>query len=316
MTLMLALGRMERRRITDGWRAAQSRATERGVHIGPTPLGYARDDRSILVPLEPAASVIRDAFSAAVTGGVSAAMAILRAGFPERAWSTTHTRRTLRTRAFLGEVECGGQRTTDAHEALVSRETWEAAQPERAKQYRKTERHPLAGIAQCAQCDTGMSGSRDRNGAPRLRCHSCSQSISSAEPERVLRETLALAVETWVLRRGGKDDGPDLASELAAAEGERAAYAADLSLADSLGPAAFALGAKARSERIDGLRSRLAQSELARTSTASLPAPDVIASASPSELRAIAVAVGADLTLTVKRGGRWDGDRVTCRVAA
>jgi DNA invertase Pin-like site-specific DNA recombinase len=43
MTIMLALARMERRRISDSWAVAQTRALERGAVISPTPFGYTRE---------------------------------------------------------------------------------------------------------------------------------------------------------------------------------------------------------------------------------------------------------------------------------
>ncbi len=42
MTIMLALARMERRRISDQWQSVKAKAVERGAAVGVTPLGYAR----------------------------------------------------------------------------------------------------------------------------------------------------------------------------------------------------------------------------------------------------------------------------------
>lgn len=299
MTLMLALGRMERRRITDGWRAAQESATARGVHIGPTPLGYARGPDSVLIPCEPEATHVFEAFEAAVTGGVSGALDTLRNLVPQRAWSTTHARRFLATRAYLGEVSANGQTTRDAHPALVTRETWEAAQPGRAKQYKRAEKHPLAGLATCAHCDTGMTGTRDRNAARRLRCPQCSQSIDAQPVELAVREALALASESWVVVERGSD-APSPTASLAAAEAELEAYAEDIGLAESLGHVAFAAGARARATRIAKLREEVAA--VVRDSAQRLPAPDVIATATEHELRTLVVAVEDVISILVERG--------------
>ena len=43
MTIMLALARMERRRMSEAWEHAKTRALDRGARMGPTPFGYTRD---------------------------------------------------------------------------------------------------------------------------------------------------------------------------------------------------------------------------------------------------------------------------------
>ena len=42
MTIMLALARMERRRMSEAWEHAK-RGIDRGARMGPTPFGYTRD---------------------------------------------------------------------------------------------------------------------------------------------------------------------------------------------------------------------------------------------------------------------------------
>jgi hypothetical protein len=42
MTVLLALARMERRRISESWETAKVRALDRGAKIGRTPFGYRR----------------------------------------------------------------------------------------------------------------------------------------------------------------------------------------------------------------------------------------------------------------------------------
>ena len=50
MTIMLALARMERRRMSESWEEAKTRALDRGARMGPTPFGYERDSDGRLQP--------------------------------------------------------------------------------------------------------------------------------------------------------------------------------------------------------------------------------------------------------------------------
>jgi DNA invertase Pin-like site-specific DNA recombinase len=82
MTIMLALARMERRRMSEAWEHAKTRALDRGARMGPTPFGYTRTDDSLLVPHPKWARVVTRAFKLAADGGVEAALAYLRKQVP------------------------------------------------------------------------------------------------------------------------------------------------------------------------------------------------------------------------------------------
>ncbi len=73
MTIMLALARMERRRMSQAWEPAKTRALDRGARMGPTPFGYTRDDDGLLVPHPKWARVVTRAFKLAETARVAGA---------------------------------------------------------------------------------------------------------------------------------------------------------------------------------------------------------------------------------------------------
>ena len=77
MTIMLALARMEHRRLTESWQIAQERSIARGVPMGPTPFGYKRDESNRFVPSDEA-PVTREAFRIAGASGIHAATSYLQ----------------------------------------------------------------------------------------------------------------------------------------------------------------------------------------------------------------------------------------------
>jgi DNA invertase Pin-like site-specific DNA recombinase len=91
MTIMLALARMERRRMSEAWEHAKTRALDRGARMGPTPFGYTRDDDGLLVPHPKWARVVNRASSSQQTKA------------PTRR-STTCTSRCQRTPPLVGRA--------------------------------------------------------------------------------------------------------------------------------------------------------------------------------------------------------------------
>src|ERR1017187_169820 len=88
LTIMLALARMERRRLMDSWDTSKANAVARGVHIGPTPVGYLFDEGGSLSLVPATAPLVVRAFQlAAANGGAHAALAFVRSELPERSWS-------------------------------------------------------------------------------------------------------------------------------------------------------------------------------------------------------------------------------------
>jgi len=181
-TIMLALAQMERERIGEAWEGAQGRAIDRGAMVGPTPFGYERqtDDavRGVLVP-HPIESVhVRRAYELAGGQGIGAATRYLAEhASDDRYWTTATVRRMLAKRTYLGEtyVQPGKVRVDElvnheAHEPLVSRTVWEAAQCEPRARVMSGD-YPLSGVACCETCGLPMvAGPKSSTGKRMYKC--------------------------------------------------------------------------------------------------------------------------------------------------
>jgi len=243
VTVMLAMSRMERRRLSDGWGEAKLRAMERGAKIGPTPFGYRRrTDETRKGELEPdpeRAPIVAEAYRLAANGGVEAARAYLLQAAPERASNNHTTRRLLASRCYVGESHYGGKVVRDAHPAIVDRATWEAAQHEPSVRHRAKTMFPLSGIAVCGSCGAGMIG--HRSGYERIRAYRCSArcqhaaSTRAEQLEGIVREELHRLWRAGWSHGGGDADVDAAEKTLLEAEAELDAFASDLTARRLLG---------------------------------------------------------------------------------
>jgi site-specific DNA recombinase len=205
MTIMLALARMERRRMSEAWEHAKTHALDRGARMGPTPFGYARGDDGLLVPHPKWARVVKRAFKLAADQGVDAALGYLHKQVPaypsdgrlgvrrkrsadHRTWNAFTVRRLLRNRTYLGETRYGDRLVRDSHPALVDRATFERAHPGEERPKRKAAAvFPLSGLATCAACGEilvgGRGGGRNKDGNAK-RTYRCRASLPSWKGER------------------------------------------------------------------------------------------------------------------------------------
>jgi site-specific DNA recombinase len=294
MTIMLALARMERRRMSEAWEHAKTRALDRGARMGPTPFGYARTEDGLLLPHEQWASVVEQAFKLAARDGVDAAVDYLRKTTPaspsparpgvhrkrssdHRTWTAFTVRRLLRNRTYLGETRYGDRLVRDSHPALVDRATFERAQPgeERPKR-RAAAVYPLSGFATCAGCGEVLIGARagmDKAGNGR-RAYRCRASLKSwnGTPCPAPANVLADLLEGYLVERirhayelGGTSDVAasvadadgtidEAQRELDAAEREVERFATDPTAAELLGEAAWAAALRTRADRVEAAR--------------------------------------------------------------
>ncbi|MCW3032518.1 MAG: recombinase family protein [Solirubrobacterales bacterium] len=270
MTLMLAMARMERRRLTESWDVAKERAMDRGVKIGPTPLGYQRETNGTLSAHPQQGPIVSEAYRLAALSGLQAAMAHLQREAPEREWTTFTARRLLSTRTYLGESHYGGRMEPDAHPALTDRPTWERAQstPERRQ---PSADFPLSGIPTCGTCGAPMVGGRSGGGEgkPSKRTYRCSASLSTtrrekcAKPPTILadtlegyvRESLRPVLDGLSVSVADDDELGQAERDLLAAEDELQAFAADTTLRQALGSTYHGQLA-ARVQAIEGAQQR------------------------------------------------------------
>jgi site-specific DNA recombinase len=285
--ILTLIAELELERIKTGWATAVSEAVARGVHISPwTPTGYRRDSSRRLLPEEPAASVVAEVFRRRAVGASYTDLArFLEAkgvspptGNPH--WSTTGVAGLLQNPVYLGQARSGSITKEGAHEPLVSRAEWDAAQTSRTVlQPRHAEsvaaQALLGGLIRCAGCGHTLkiSASPDR-GEGRYPTYYCRGRYASGLCQS--RATIRAAivdeyVEQEVLRALRADGGPlaqaiHAGEELAAAaravedaEHELDLYVTNPQLLTLLGEVRFLDGAEARQHALDEARSHLAQ---------------------------------------------------------
>lgn len=263
------------------WWTAKSRAVARGVHIGPTPLGYRREKSMPLEPDPVYGPAISDLFTRAASGRHSdtelarwmQARAPRREG---RRWQSSEVRRWLRTRVYLGEVRYGDLVNTAAHPALTDPGTWERCQREPGEQRRAPSPFLLRGLIRCAHCRYGMGG-QSRGGAnqstPVYRCvNFCEQAsvITATKVEGAV--TAAVEAHLAGARLASVDQVDDLARlerEAEEAEVELAAFTADTAARRLLGDVDWLEGLRVRASERDARFAALAAAR-ARQSVASV----------------------------------------------
>ena len=70
------IAELELERIKESWDVAKTRAVDRGIHISSRPpTGYVRDENKRLVPVEPAASAVKEIFRRRALGASWAELA-------------------------------------------------------------------------------------------------------------------------------------------------------------------------------------------------------------------------------------------------
>lgn len=221
MTIMLALARMERRRLSESWEHAKNRALDRGARMGPTPFGYERDKHGLLQPHPQWGPVATHAFELAASDGVQAALDYLQETVPayqydptdyqpgvrrkrsadHRVWNAFTVRRLLRNRTYLGETHYGERIIRDSHPALVDRETYERAHPgEERPQRAAAAMYPLSRFATCATCGEVLIGARAGGGH---RAYRCRAAVSSWKGQRCPAPTNVLAdrIEKYLVEK-------------------------------------------------------------------------------------------------------------------
>lgn len=247
LTVLLAVATLERDNLSSGWRSAKSRAVARGLKIGVAPLGYEKAEDGRLRKSDDASKVV-EAFRLAGGSGVTAAMTYLRTQYPGRVWTPSTTRRLLSSRTYLGQVTYGDLVNANAHEPIVTRKEWEAAQHTGRQRKTASMDYPLSGIATCAGCHRPMVGSKSNN-ARVYRCkygqdldggHKCPEPavISAERLEPFVREALR---RVWLEESFQTSDTPPegaaaAQAALEEAEAELFAFAEDATLRKALGP--------------------------------------------------------------------------------
>ena len=269
--LLLVLAEFELDRVRENWRIARDRAVARGVHISAiVPAGYERGSDGRLEP-DRFAPAVRRAFELRAGGETWAAIArhLNRAGVPNRRggaqWTAATIQHMLESRTYLGEAHHGEFVNEQAHEPIVDRYTFEAAQGAKGLPAIRSPRPALlAGLLRCAGCSYLMRPDSTRQrGGERQRMYRCrgeygagtcgNRSAALAKTIEPLVESRFFAAAGKLVATGGAPltQRAELRRAVEVAEAELATYRDDERIIAALGPDRFVEGLRVRAESVE-----------------------------------------------------------------
>jgi site-specific DNA recombinase len=283
--ILTLIAELELERIKENWTMAVRTAVERGVHISARPpTGYRRNESGRLERDEPAASAIIEVFRRRALGASWEQLAqFLEAEevFPtsgNRHWSRAGVQRLVKNPAYLGQARSGRIVNEFAHEPLVTKEEFDAAQSVRKSLFTAHDgsvasKAILGGIVRCAGCGHTLkiTGNTDRKSGDRFPVYYCVGRYASGPcPARasIRAEKLDAFVEARVLaalqdERGLLAQAVEASEQIEQAAGAVAAaeHELDLYLTSSLlsviGQQRFLQGVDARQQVLDTARTEL-----------------------------------------------------------
>jgi site-specific DNA recombinase len=283
--ILTLIAELELERITESWSTAVREAVERGVHISATPpAGYRRDKDGRLLVVEPDAAVIRELFRRRALGASWTELAdfLTASGVTSSkgsaAWSVTGASSLVKNRVYLGEARSGKYLNPNAHEPIVTRAEFDAAQSSRTllkpQDGSVASLALLGGLVRCAGCGHTLkiAGGRSKQSGARYASYYCTGRYAKGNcPARatIRASYLDTHVEEQVLAALRQEDGflaqavhaseeiEEVQRALEAAEHELSLYLRT-DLISTVGQDAFLAGVDARQQRVDEARDRLA----------------------------------------------------------
>lgn len=164
--VLLNVAEWQRDGLTASWAITTANANARGVHQGNV-VGYLRENGHPLQVIPEAAPIIRQVFEMrAANASWSTLCNFLDASGlkPARAakWSINSVSSLIRNEAYLGTATQGEHRKENAHEAIISRELFAAANAVQGSSHAKVHDHLLSGLCRCQGCRYKMRGTADR----------------------------------------------------------------------------------------------------------------------------------------------------------
>jgi site-specific DNA recombinase len=285
--ILTLIAELELERIKENWTAAVSGAVERGIHISARPpTGYLRDEKGRLIRDEPAASKVGELFRRRASGASFSSLASwldeqgIRPPTGNPHWSTTGLRQLLHNPVYLGQARSGKYVLEGAHEPLVSRADFDAAQATRtllkARDGSVARQALLGGLIRCAGCDHTLkiTGNTIKKTGERYPVYYCiGRYAKGLCPARatIRASYVDQHVEEQVLAALRAEGGPIATAVAASQEIEQAAQAVseaehelDLfignpKLLSLLGEQKFLEGVEVRQRELDEERQRLAE---------------------------------------------------------
>ena len=287
LTVLLALARMQRRRIAESWEVARERAVRRGVVVASTtPTGYRRTDDGRLEPDPTWAPIVRDLYERRATGASWAELARIanNHGLPVRyasgghrgqgRWTGSTIARLMSGRVYLGESRHGAFVNPDAHEPLAPASIWHAAQAAKGAASSRPTSTPalLSGLVRCAGCGYGMwrgtgrgpnrsvqVSYRCRGGGSGGHCEDRAFAPAWALEALVIRAFLGRAADLAAIGTEPDDDLEAALADLAEAEHALAVFRDDPRVIGVLGADRFAEGLAERARMVDDAREDVEQ---------------------------------------------------------
>ena len=289
--ILTLIAELELERIKESWSSAVRAAVERGVHISATPpAGYEREvvgegeKRRGLVRVEPDATVIAEAFRKRALGTSWTELADfltengVRSSKGSAAWSVNGARTLLMNRVYLGEARSGAVVNPAAHEPIVTEAEFDAAQATTSlftpRDGSVASKALLGGLVRCGGCGltlkiAGNKNSQTGESYPVYHCKGRSAKGKCPDRAAIRASYLDAFVENHVLAALRDEDGllaqavhasqqiEDAQRDLDAAEHELVLYL-ETDLVSAIGPSAFRQGVKARQQRLDEARDKIA----------------------------------------------------------
>jgi hypothetical protein len=270
LKIMLSMAEWELDRIRANWAVARQKAAERGVHIGPIPVGYKRGADGRLEPDPVLGPAVTWLFEQRADGlpikqladALSAKQIPTACG--GKAWGPTTVRRVLQRRIYLGELRLGTYVNQGAHASLTDAATWTRAQRPDGRPSVAAWGAPrvLRGTVRCASCGRTMHST----GATYV-CSRRSAAGLCPRPVTVLAARVEPHAEAifWQLLehqrapRRGRITRTE--HQVAVLEAQLTEYRDNAALQRTLGPDRFAAGIKVRAERLDLALLDLAQAQ-------------------------------------------------------
>jgi len=216
--ILAAVAEWELEQRRQGWNEAQGRAVARGVHVASrTPTGYRTREDGRLEPDPAAVPTIRDLFHRRARGEGWTALARfldesgVRGPYANATWTPSAVAKMIRNPVYLGEARSGRHVNPAAHDPLVTRSEWEAAQANgrTLASPRKSPGALLSGLVRCSGCRYAVKADtmRGRDGA-RLglyRCRGRHAAGRCSAPATVMARLLDPYIEGMFLDALGPD---------------------------------------------------------------------------------------------------------------
>ena len=303
--ILSLIAELELERIKESWSTAVSEAVKRGVHISArVPAGYTRDEKGRLLRQEPAASGVAELFRRRAVGASWTELARFleeQGVFPATGnphWSANGIASLIKNPVYLGQARSGKVVNDKAHEPLVTRAEWDAAQG--GKTLLRSDGESLAaktllkGIIRCAGCGHTLkiAGSLDKKSGSRYPTYYCTGRYAKGHcPARATIRGSAVDqfVEEQVLAALAAEGGPlaqaveasekteEAARQVETAEHELDFFVTNPQLLTTIGQDKFMQGVDARQRALDEARAELAELRSQSALASELTSGDLLA---------------------------------------